>query len=76
MSSPNQIWFDDNFLFVQFLDGRILASPKTWFPKFMAASDEQLSNFEVTPFGVHWPDLDEDVSVDGLLNGRASSYGL
>jgi hypothetical protein len=76
MHSLEEVWIEDSYLCVRFVDGRILASPKSWFPKLMTASNEQLAEFNVSPFGVHWPQLDEDVSVEGLLLGRASRYGL
>ena len=63
-------------LTVRLLDGRTVAVPLTWFPKLLHATKEQRSNFELLGEGegIHWPDIDEDLSVDGLLRGtRAPS---
>lgn len=52
-------------------DGRRLSVPLAWFPRLLRASREELENFELLGegIGIHWPDLDEDVSVAGLLRG-------
>ena len=48
----------------------MIAVPKLWFPKLAAANDENLGTYKVSPFGVHWPGLDKDISIKGLLDGR------
>ena len=50
-------------------DGRILEVPIAWYPRLAAAKSSQLKHFEITPsgYGIHWPDLDEDLSVHGFL---------
>ncbi|HET7314731.1 DUF2442 domain-containing protein [Salinisphaera sp.] len=55
-------------------DGRVLSVPLVWFPRLARANPEQLSNFELLDEGegIHWPGLDEDISVLGLLEGRKS----
>lgn len=59
-------------------DGRIVVSmesgveirfPVSGNPRLSAGTPEQLNNIEVSPFGLHWPDLDEDLSFRGLLEG-------
>ena len=55
-------------------DGRVLSVPIAWFPTFSEATKDQLENYEISPsgYGIHWPDLDEDLSVLGLLfHGKA-----
>jgi hypothetical protein len=63
--------FDDDMMHVSLVDGRIISVPIVWFPRLRDASREQLENYEISPagFGIHWPDIDEDLSVAGLLAG-------
>ena len=65
--SAKNVRFDDNSMWVDLSDGRTLGVPLAWFPKLLAAKPEQLANYELSPRGIHWDDLDEDLSVDGLL---------
>ncbi len=50
---------------------RTLGIPLAWFPKLMHASPEQRERFELSARGIHWDELDEDISVDGLIAGRS-----
>lgn len=61
-------------LIVSLQDGRILSVPIVWFPRLAEASCEQRANYEFLGEGegIHWPAIDEDVSVAGLLAGRPS----
>ena len=61
-------------LVVALNDGRVLSVPLAWFPRLAKASTEQLAAFELLGEGegIHWPALDEDISVVGLLEGRPS----
>ena len=54
---------------VRLADGRELTVPLEWFPRLRAASADQLRNYRLIGdgVGIHWPDLDEDISVEGLL---------
>jgi hypothetical protein len=58
-------------IFVELLDGRTISAPLVWFPRLSHASSKQLENWEFLGDGegIHWPDLDEDLSVAGLLAG-------
>jgi hypothetical protein len=49
--------------------GLLLAVPLAWFPRLLAATPEQRAQFELSPRGIHWEALDEDISIDGLLAG-------
>jgi hypothetical protein len=62
--------FDDDSLWVDLDDGRTLAVPLAWFPRLLAATPQQRSEVEISPHGLHWDALDEDVSIAGLLSGR------
>ena len=63
--------FKDAELVVSLIDGRTISTPISWFPILSHASKEQLENWELLGEGegIHWPDLDEDLSVNGLLKG-------
>jgi uncharacterized protein DUF2442 len=68
--SPVGVTFDEDNMWVELSDGRTLGVPLAWFPRLLNASHEQLENYELSPFGLHWEALDEDVSIAGLLAGR------
>jgi hypothetical protein len=63
------VWFDAALLWVRLADGREVGTPLAWFPRLAQATPEELRHCEVIDqgHGIHWPDLDEDVSVLGLL---------
>lgn len=65
--SANSVRFDDATMWVAFKDGRILGVPLAWFPKLATATAEERGRVEITPFGLHWKALDEDISVPALL---------
>lgn len=52
-------------------DGRTIIAPLSWYPRLLAASPEQRASWVVSGagFGIHWPELDEDLSTEGLLRG-------
>ncbi|MBI4041863.1 MAG: DUF2442 domain-containing protein [Deltaproteobacteria bacterium] len=51
-------------------DGREVSIPVAWFPRLANATKKQLKNFEISPsgYGIHWPDIDEDISVKAFLD--------
>jgi len=61
----------DSDLIVELLDGRAVSAPLVWFPRLSQATQEQLANWELLGDGegIHWPEIDEDLSVAGLLSG-------
>lgn len=63
--------FDEAMMQVVFTDGRVLCVPLAWFPVLHAARPEQRARYEIGGGGVglHWPDLDEDLSIAGLMAG-------
>ena len=65
---------EDN-LVVELSDGRTLAVPVTWFPRLLHGTPAERSNWRLigSGEGIHWPDLEEDISVASLLAGRRSS---
>jgi hypothetical protein len=67
---PTDVRFIDDKFWVDLSDGRSLGVPLSWFPVLEAATAPQRQNFWLSTRGVHWDDLDEDISVEGLLAGR------
>lgn len=54
---------------VELADGAQLATPLWWYPPLLAATPEQRNAIELSPYGIHWPELDEDLSIEGMLKG-------
>ena len=59
---------DEEMLWVGLADGRRLGVPLAWFPRLLDATPEERAGVEVSPFGLHWAALDEDISVPALLS--------
>jgi hypothetical protein len=64
-------------LTVELSDGRRLSTPLEWFPRLSRARPDQRGNWQLIGdgVGIHWPDVDEDLSVEGLLRGEAAPGG-
>lgn len=62
---------DEDRLVVELMDGRGIAVPLAWYPRLFNATADQRRNWEVAGagYGIHWPEIDEDLSVEGLLKG-------
>jgi hypothetical protein len=65
------VYFTRGALVVDLMDGRTISVPLTWYPKLLKATQKQKFNWEICGggYGIHWPDLDEDLSTAGLLRG-------
>jgi hypothetical protein len=63
--------FDDEMMRVTFTDGRLLGVPLVWFPRLRDATPAQRTRYEIAGGGIslHWPELDEDLSIAGLMAG-------
>jgi Protein of unknown function (DUF2442) len=63
--------FDKEMMHVTFTDGRILSVPLAWFPRLRKATPKQRKHYEIGArgLGIHWPELDEDLSLAGLMAG-------
>ena len=68
--SAESVGFDDDAMWVTLADGRVIGVPLAWFPRLLHASPADRAAVEISPFGLHWEALDEDISVAGLLAGR------
>ncbi len=62
---------DDDTLSVDLMDGRTIMVPLAWYPRLLKATQEQRDHWEPSGggYGIHWPDIDEDLSTEGLLRG-------
>jgi len=60
----------DDALTAHISDGRVVSIPLAWFARLATASEAELQNFEISPsgYGIHWPDLDEDISIKSFIN--------
>jgi hypothetical protein len=65
----------DDALVVELCDGRILSVPLAWYPRLLHATPEQRANWQICGggYGIHWPEVDEDLGVEGLLRGAPAS---
>jgi hypothetical protein len=68
---------DDETLSVDLEDGRTIAVPIGWYPRLAYGTPTERANFQVSGagYGIHWPDLDEDIGTEGMLLGRKSNEG-
>lgn len=67
--------FDDHSLIVDLMDGRTISVPLSWHPRLANATPEQRARWEKCGggYGIHWPDVDEDLSTEGLLRGAPAT---
>lgn len=67
-----KVEFTEHDMVVSLVDGRKITIPLVWFPRLANATKDQLENHELLGDGegIHWPDIDEDLSVAGLLSGN------
>ena len=62
--------FDDDRMWVELDDGRTLGIPLAWYPRLLHGTPEQRNQVSISPSGLHWEALDEDISIAGLIAGR------
>jgi len=65
------VHFTDATISVDLLDGRTITVPLAWYPRLLKATPAQRNNWQKSGggYGIHWPDIDEDLSTEGLLRG-------
>ena len=68
--SPTAVRFDEHTMWVDLTDGRATGVPLAWFPRLLNATPAQRQGVELSRLGLHWEQIDEDISVAGLLAGR------
>ena len=73
-STATRVNVTDDVLTVDLSDGRMISVPLAWFPRLTHGTESERANWTLIGQGegVHWPDLDEDISVESLLVGRPS----
>ncbi|MBV5260009.1 DUF2442 domain-containing protein [Synechococcus moorigangaii CMS01] len=66
--------FTTETISVALMDGRIITVPLAWYPKLLNATKKQLRNWQLCGggYGIHWEDIDEDLSTEGMLRGAPS----
>ena len=64
----------DDALVIDLLDGRTISAPLAWYPRLLHGTSSERNNWRLigNGEGIHWPDLDEDISVENILSGRPS----
>ena len=67
--SATAVRFDEHTMWVDLSDGRNLGVPLAWFPRLLRATPAQRESVEISRIGLHWEEIDEDISVAGLLAG-------
>lgn len=77
LARVSSVQVSDDTLTVDLEDGRSIAIPIGWFPRLAHATKAERANYQISGagYGIHWPDLDEDIGVDGLLLGKRSLEG-
>lgn len=68
-ASAKSVRFDKHSMWVELDDGRTLGVPLAWFPRLLHGSPAQRAKVQMSPSGLHWDALDEDISIAGLLAG-------
>ncbi|HEY0043227.1 MAG TPA: DUF2442 domain-containing protein [Allosphingosinicella sp.] len=65
------VTFDADRLIVDLMDGRTISVPLAWYPRLHTATPEQRNRWEIAGggYGIHWPEVDEDLSTEGMLRG-------
>src|SRR5258708_6621187 len=66
---PKAVRFDADNVYVVLSDGRVIGNPLSWHPWLVAATAEQRENVELRAFSVDWPDLDEGLDIQGMMQG-------
>jgi hypothetical protein len=67
---PRTVEFTASELVVTLADGRRIATPLAWYPRLQRASVAERADYEIMPMGIHWPAIDEDLSIAGMLKGQ------
>ena len=69
--------FTEDALVVDLLDGRTISVPLVWYPRLLSATSAQRANWRLAGggFGIHWPEVDEYLSTEGLLRGAPAPRG-
>jgi transcriptional regulator with XRE-family HTH domain len=72
----SKLWFDDNKIFIHTDGGQELWQSLLWYQRLRFASDEQRTNYRMSYSGIHWPDVDEDISFESFLYENPEPVGI
>jgi hypothetical protein len=64
-----EVRFDEDSMWVRLSDGRVMGVPLAWFPRLLQGTEAERGQVQISPRGLHWEALDEDISIAGLLAG-------
>jgi Protein of unknown function (DUF2442) len=64
----SKVWLDEEYIFIKTNKEEIKKHPISWFPRLKNATLNERNNFKISPFGIHWEVLDEDLSFEGFFN--------
>jgi Protein of unknown function (DUF2442) len=67
---PLAVRFDEDMMWVDLEDGRTIGVPLAWFPRLFHATTAQREDFFLSRSGIHWDEIDEDISIAGIIAGR------
>ncbi len=72
------VYFTRDSLIVDLMDGRSISVPLTWYPKLLKATPQMRAHWKICGggYGIHWPEIDEDLSTEGLLRGSPAPNAL
>lgn len=73
LPEPTKVVFDDDCFWVSLADGRTIGVPLAWYPRLLHGDKDARQDFFLSPSGIHWEQLDEDVSVAGILAGQLTT---
>jgi len=73
-----EVKFTEDELRVTLMDGRTICVPLAWYPRLLNATKKQRNNWRIgaAGYGIHWPELDEDISTEGLLRGAPAPHAI
>lgn len=71
LPEPIDVTFTEDTMSVALDDGRTITVPIAWYPRLMHATSTERLAFDLSPGGIHWEAIDEDISVEGILAGRS-----
>ena len=70
-----KVEFDDERMWIGLDDGRMIGVPLSWYPRLLEGSSPDRAKVWISPSGLHWDELDEDVSIAGVLAGQGDVTG-
>ena len=76
LPTASKVDFDDDSFWVSLSDGRVVGVPLAWFPRLAGGDENQRRDLFISPGGIHWDALDEDVSIATILGGSLSAEAI